>query len=84
MGKCGKTKNQIRSESGTCGGEKEVEKSVEEDAKERKAKVRLKKTPSRINGADVTVAFKSASGAWSPLQQMWLESGAFGVDGADS
>jgi len=35
-------------------------------------------------GAGVTTALKSASGEWSPLQQMWLESGVFGVDGADS
>jgi hypothetical protein len=27
---------------------------------------------------------KSASGKWSPLQQMWLESGAFCAGGADS
>ncbi|HEY4675843.1 MAG TPA: hypothetical protein VIJ01_01700 [Candidatus Angelobacter sp.] len=30
------------------------------------------------------MALRSASGEWSPLQQMWLESGAFWVGGEDS
>jgi hypothetical protein len=77
-------KNQIRSDSSLCGGENEAEKSVEAGVKECKAGVRLKKAPSSASGAGVTGAFKSASGEWSPLQQMWLESGVFGVGGADS
>ncbi len=60
------------------------EKSVEAGVKECKAEVRLRKAPSSTSGAGVTVALKSASGEWSPLQQMWLESGVFGVGGADS
>jgi hypothetical protein len=77
-------KNQIRSDSGLCGGENEAEKSVGAGVKECEAGVRLKKAPSSTSGVGVTGAFKSASGEWSPLQQMWLESGVFGVGGADS
>jgi hypothetical protein len=81
--KC-RNKNQIRSDNGLCGGENEAEKSVEAGVKECKAGVRLKKAPSSASGEGVTIALKSASGEWSPLQQMWLESGVFGVGGADS
>jgi hypothetical protein len=55
-----------------------------EGAKERKAEVRSDAPWSEIGGAGVTKALKSASGEWSALQQMWLESGVFGVDGACS
>ncbi len=78
------TKNQIRRGSGPCGGENEAEKSVEAGVKECKAGVRPPKAPSSTSGAGVTIVLKSASGEWSPLQQIWLESGVFGVDGADS
>jgi hypothetical protein len=78
------TKNQIRSESGLCGGENRVGKSVEAGTKEGKAEVRLKKAPSSTSGAGAAVALKSASGECSALQQMWLGSGASGVEGADS
>lgn len=84
MGQMQKPKDQIRSESGLCGGENEAGKPVESGTKEGKTEIRLKKGPSSASGADVAVALKSASGEWSPLQQMWLESGAFGVDGTPS
>jgi hypothetical protein len=80
--KC-RTKNQIRSDSGLCGGENEAEKSVGAGVKECEAGVRSQKAPSSAS-TGVTGALKSASGEWSPLQQMWLESGVFGVGGADS
>jgi hypothetical protein len=83
-GEIAETKNQIRRANGLCGGEKEAEISIEEGAKEHKAKVRVRKGPSTTIGAGVIVALKSASRAWSPLQQIWLGSGACGVDGPDS
>ncbi len=77
-------KNQIRSDSGLCGGENEAEKSAEAGVKKCNAGITLKKAPFSTSGAGKTTVLKSASGEWSPLQQMWLESGKFGVGGVDS
>jgi hypothetical protein len=79
------TKTQIRRASSPCGGEK-AGKSAEpgEAARERKGEVRFGAPMSETNGAGATNGLNSASGEWSPLQQMWLESGAFGAGGACS
>jgi hypothetical protein len=79
------TKNQMRRAISPCGGEK-AGKSAElgEAAKEGKGEVRFGAPMSEIKGAGVTNGLKSASVEWSPLQQMWLESGMFGVTGACS
>jgi hypothetical protein len=61
-GQMQKIKNQIRSDSGLCGGENEVKKSVEIDGKGFTAELGFKRAPSRTNGADMAFALKSASG----------------------
>jgi hypothetical protein len=57
-----KIKNQIRSDSGLCGGENEVKKSVEIDGRGFTAERGFKRAPSSTNGAGMTFALKSASG----------------------
>jgi hypothetical protein len=57
-----KTKNQIRSDSGLCGGENEAKKSVEIDGRRFTAETGFKRAPSSNNGAGMTFALKSASG----------------------
>jgi hypothetical protein len=57
-----KIKNQIRSDSGLCGGENETKKSVEIDGRGFTAGVGFKRAPLSTNGADMAFALKSASG----------------------
>jgi hypothetical protein len=73
----------MRSASAPGGREKGIEASVAR-TKALKTKIGIEKTSAKAGGGTGTAALKIASGEWSPLQQMCLESGLSGLAGEDS
>jgi hypothetical protein len=73
----------MRSASAPGGWEKGIEASVA-GTKALKMKLGIERTSAKAGGGTGTAALKIASGEWSPLQQMCLESGVSGLAGEDS
>jgi hypothetical protein len=73
----------MRSAIAPGGWEKGIEASVA-GTKAFKTKIGIERTSAKTGGGTGTAALKIASGEWSPLQQMCLESGVSGLAGEDS
>jgi hypothetical protein len=79
-----RNRDQIRIGIGPGGREKWGGKSECKGMNALTTKIEINRCSARVSGAGVTAVLKSASVAWSPLQQMCSAPGDEGVDGADS